>query len=121
MEQSLAFYENVLGARVESLLPQYAMAELRAGTSHIDLVDTTATDGRWALPPVAGGRNLDHVAVIVAPLDELALRRHLAAFAVPIIEERVNEDARGTSLSFYVCDPSGNVIELIGYRDQRNG
>jgi glyoxylase I family protein len=114
MEESLAFYEGVLGAHVESRLPDYGMAELRAGASHIDLVDTASPEGHWALPAVAGGRNLDHVALLIGPHDELALRRHLAAHAVPIIEERLNEDARGTSLSLYVRDPSGNVIELMG-------
>ncbi len=114
MQKSLAFYEGVLGASVESRLPQYGMAELRAGASHIDLVDTAAPEGSWALPRVAGGRNVDHVALRIGPHDELALRRHLAAHAVPVVEERVNDSANGTSLSLYVHDPSGNVIELMG-------
>ena len=114
MEESLAFYEDVLGASVESRMPQYAMVELRAGVSHIDLVDTAALEGRWAFPGVAGGRNVDHVALAIGPHDEIALRRHLETHAIPIIEERVNEAPRGTSLSMYVRDPSGNVIELMG-------
>jgi len=114
MKESLAFYEDVLGASVESRMPQFGMVELRAGVSHIDLVDTAAAEGRWALPGVAGGRNLDHVAIAIGPHDEPALRRHLEAHAIPIVEERVNEDPRGKSLSLYVRDPSGNVIELMG-------
>jgi catechol 2,3-dioxygenase-like lactoylglutathione lyase family enzyme len=90
------------------------MVELRAGVSHIDLVDVTAPEGRWAVPAVAGGRNVDHVAVRIGPHDQIALRGHLAAHSVPIVEERVNEDANGKSLSLYVRDPSGNLIELIG-------
>lgn len=113
MDEALAFYEGVLGAEVESRLPRYAMAELRAGASHIDLVDTSAPEGRWALPAVAGGRNVDHVALLIGSHDEQALRAHLAAHAVAVVEERVNDDARGRSLSLYVRDPSGNVIELM--------
>ncbi len=65
MDSALAFYQDVLGARLESRIPRYAMAELRAGASHIDLVDTSAPEGAWARPPVDGGRNVDHVAVQV--------------------------------------------------------
>lgn len=114
MEKSLAFYEGVLGAQVDSRLPEYAMAELRAGASHLDLVDITSPQGFWALPEIAGGRNVDHVALRLGPHDEAALREHLAAHAIPIVEERLNQNAEGTSLSLYVHDPSGNMIELMG-------
>jgi glyoxylase I family protein len=113
MEGSLVFYEDVLGARAESHLPQYAMVELRAGTSHLDLVDVAAPEGRWALPSVHGGRNVDHIALKVGACDENELRRHLAMHDVAIVEERSENDARGAILSLYVRDPSGNVVELI--------
>ena len=110
MDTALKFYENVLGAEIERRLPHYAMAELRAGVSHIDLVDTAASEGRWALPPVVGGRNIDHIALRIGDCDEHALRRHLAAHAVSIVEER----EEGDDLSIYIRDPAGNVIELMG-------
>lgn len=113
MERSLAFYEGVLGARVESRLAAYAMAELRVGASHLDLVDAAAPEGNWARPPVAGGRNLDHVAIRITGADEPSLRRHLAERGVKIVEERVEDDAGGRVLSLYVRDPSGNTIELM--------
>jgi hypothetical protein len=31
LERSIAFYQDVIGARLETELPRYAMAELRAG------------------------------------------------------------------------------------------
>jgi glyoxylase I family protein len=114
MNRCVAFYEGALGCRVETRLPQYGMIELRAGTSHLDLVDIAAPEGKWALPDVAGGRNIDHVCLALGPHDEGALRRHLAAHEIVIVEERVEEDASGTRLSLYVCDPSGNMIELLG-------
>jgi glyoxylase I family protein len=69
LERALSFYEAVLGARVESRFPKYAMVELRVGVSHIDLVDTSVAEGGWALPPVAGGRNVDHIGLRVAAPD----------------------------------------------------
>jgi len=116
MEGALAFYERGLGATVEARLPRYAMAELRVGSSHLDLVDIASAEGRWARPPVAGGRNVDHVAIRIDAADEAALRRHLAAHDVEIVEERIEETAPGKSLSLYVRDPSGNTLELMTRR-----
>jgi glyoxylase I family protein len=113
MEEALAFYEGALGAVVESRLPRYAMAELRVGASHLDLVDTSAPEGAWAKPAVAGGRNVDHVAIRIDAANEAALRHHLAAGGVAIVEERIEETAEGNTLSLYVRDPSGNTLELI--------
>ena len=112
MERAIAFYRDVIGCRVKERLPKYAMAELEAGAALIALVDIGAREGTWAKPPVAGGRNLDHLCLALEPHDEAALRAHLAKHHVEIIEEGVHGGARGESLSLYVRDPSGNVIEL---------
>ena len=114
MNRALGFYEAVLGCQVESRLPRYAMVELRAGSSHIDLVDTAASEGGWAIPPVEGGRNVDHVCLLLGPHDESELRQHLAAHDVAVVEERLEETQAGPRLSLYVRDPSGNTIELMG-------
>lgn len=113
MNDALAFYERVLGAVVESRLPQYGMAELRVGASHLDLVDISVRQGAWAKPPVTGGRNVDHVAIRIDASDEAALRGYLAACGVEIVEERIEETAAGRSLSLYVRDPSANKLELV--------
>ncbi len=110
MTECVRFYEEVLGCTVESRLPDYGMVELRAGSSHLDLVDAASPRGAWAKPAVAGGRNVDHVALRLARGDAGALRDHLAARGVPIAQERIEDD--GTT-SLYVRDPSGNTIELI--------
>jgi glyoxylase I family protein len=114
MEAALVFYERVLGVRLEARLPKYAMAELRAGVSHLDLVDAHAPEGAWARPPVSGGRNIDHFALRIKGCDEGVMRRHLASHGVAIVEERINDEPGGESLSFYVRDPSGNTVELMG-------
>jgi glyoxylase I family protein len=112
LEPAISFYERAVGATVESRLPGLAMAELRAGDSHIDLVDIGTPEGAWALPTVAGGRNLDHIGLRLEG-DQTALRRHLADCGVEVIEERINGESPVTSLSLYVRDPSGNVVELM--------
>jgi hypothetical protein len=87
-------------------LEQYAMAELSAG---IVLVDTDDPKGSWALEGSNPGRNVDHFAVRTSDWDEAAMRAWLAEHDVAIEEERAEED----SLSFYVRDPSGNLVELL--------
>ena len=114
MAEARAFYEEVLSCRFEEALPQYGMAVLRAGAALINLVDISAAEGSWALPQVTGGRNLDHYCLALGPCDEKALRQHLAHHGIEIIEELIHAGARGESLSLYVRDPSGNVIELKG-------
>jgi glyoxylase I family protein len=114
MKPAVQFYTDVLGCTVEGALPQYGMLQLRAGAALIDLVDISAPEAAWAKPPVAGGRNFDHLCLALGVHDEAALRRHLARHHVEIIEEGVHGGSRGESLSLYVRDPSGNVIELKG-------
>lgn len=114
MKPAVRFYTEVLGCTVEDALPQYGMLQLRAGAALIDLVDISAPEASWAKPPVAGGRNFDHLCLALGAHDEAALRRHLARHHVEIIEEGVHGGSRGESLSLYVRDPSGNVIELKG-------
>lgn len=114
MKPAVRFYTNVLGCTIEGKLPQYGMLQLRAGSALIDLVDISVPQAAWAVPPVAGGRNFDHLCLALGAHDEGKLRRHLARHRIEIIEEGVHGGSRGESLSLYVRDPSGNVIELKG-------
>ena len=57
---------------------------------------------------------MDHVCIATGPWDEAAMRAHLAAHGVEIVEEGIRGGARGDGLSFYVRDPSGNQLELKG-------
>ena len=114
MEAARDFYCQVIGCTVEGALPQYGMLQLRAGAALIDLVDISGPEGEWGRPEVAGGRNMDHVCIATGPWQEEALRAHLAAHGVEIVEEGIRTGARGDGLSFYIRDPSGNTIELKG-------
>ena len=114
MAAARAFYRDVIGCTVENALPQYGMLQLRAGAALVDLVDISGEPGAWARPPAPGGRNVDHICLATGRWDEAAMRAWLAAHGVAIVEEGVNNGARGESLSFYVKDPAGNTIELTG-------
>ena len=112
MAQAQQFYEQVLGCAVDRSLPEYGMLQLRVGASLIDLVDIGSSEGEWARPEVAGGRNMHHVCIATGPCEEQAMRAHLARHGVAIVEEGVRYGANGDGMSFYISDPSGNQIEL---------
>ncbi len=82
------------------------MAELSAG---VTLVDVDDPNGAWALEGASAGRNLDHFAILTEGWRQQDMRTWLASNGVAIEEVRVEED----ELSFYVRDPSGNLVELL--------
>ena len=114
MKAAEGFYRDVVGCTVDRSLPQYGMLQMRAGAALIDLVDIGSEAGAWGRPDVAGGRTLDHVCIATGPWDEAAMRAHLAAHGIAIVEEGIRYGARGEGMSFYVKDPAGNTIELKG-------
>jgi catechol 2,3-dioxygenase-like lactoylglutathione lyase family enzyme len=109
MAEAERFYCGVLGCSVQHRIPQNAMVELSAGVA---LVDTADPKGAWALDGSASGRNLDHFAIRIDRSEESAMREWLTANAVEIEEVRDEED----EFSFYVRDPSGNLVELLKRR-----
>lgn len=112
MAEAQHFYEQILGCTVDRALPEYGMLQLRAGASLIDLVDIGSQEGEWGRPEVEGGRNMDHVCIATGPCDEQSMRAHLARHGINIVEEGIRYGAKGDGMSFYICDPSGNQIEL---------
>ncbi len=112
MGRATGFYTDVIGCTIEKDQPRFGLRQLRAGAALIDLVDISAPEGEWAKPEVAGGRNVDHIALAIGSGDPKAVRRHLAAHGIEIIEEGDRTGALGDTLSFYIRDPDGNQIEL---------
>jgi glyoxylase I family protein len=106
MAEAERFYCGVLGCIVKRRMPEYGMAELSAG---VTLVDVEGPAGAWALEGAAAGRNLDHFALLTDGWDEAVMRGWLAANGIAIEEERAEEE----EFSFYVRDPSGNLVELL--------
>ena len=105
--RALAFYRDVLGLTVEREQPEIGLIQLRAGRSLIDLIPADPA-------AVADPRrpNIDHFALGVSPFREAALRKHLAAMRIPIVEAGLRYGAEGEGLSLYVLDPDGNKVEL---------
>jgi len=111
----LDFYEGVLGLSVDRDRPELGLTHIRAGAQMIDLVTLDGPLGRLGGEgPAAEGRNLDHFALQVRPFDEAAIRAHLAAHGVAVVEEGPRYGADGDGFSLYVRDPEGNTVELKG-------
>ena len=109
----LAFYQNVLG--VDRDRPELGLTHIRAGRQMIDLVTLDGPLGKaGGAGPETEGRNLDHFALQVRPFDEAAIRAHLAAHDVAVVEEGKRYGADGDGFSLYVRDPEGNTVELKG-------
>lgn len=114
-DRMLGFYVGVLGLSVDRDRPDLGLTHIRAGAQMIDLVTLDGPLGRkGGEGPGETGRNLDHFALQVRPFDEPAIRAHLDAHGVAIIEEGPRYGADGDGLSLYVRDPEGNVVELKG-------
>ena len=115
LEQSLAFYVDALGCRIEKRQETLGLIQLRAGGSLIDLVPLDGPLGRrGGAPPAKEGRNVDHFALQIAPFDDAAIRRHLALHDIPVSESGQRYGAEGTGPSIYIGDPDGNTVELKG-------
>ncbi len=122
IEASLAFYRDALGCTVDRVLEQLGLWQVRAGASLIDLVPLDGPLGRMGgAGPGAEGRNVDHFAIQVAPWDGQetdkfldAIRAHLAAHDIAIVDAGRRYGALGSGPSIYVRDPDGNTVELKG-------
>ena len=106
--RAVAFYESVLGLRVERELDTPRLVQLRAGAAMVDLVPGES----GAAAP--GGGNMDHFAVRLERFDPDALAAHLRAQGVEVGEVRRRYGADGYGPSLYIADPDGNVVELKG-------
>ncbi len=115
LPRMLDFYLGVLGCTVEKEQAAIGLTQLRAGRSLIDLVTLDGVLGRMGgAGPSVEGRNLDHFALAVLPYDEPAIRAHLAAHGVEVVDSGQRYGAEGEGPSVYVKDPEGNTVELKG-------
>jgi catechol 2,3-dioxygenase-like lactoylglutathione lyase family enzyme len=111
----LDFYCGVLGLSVDRDRPELGLTHVRAGRQMIDLVTLDGPLGKLGgAGPGREGRNLDHFALQVRPFDAAAIRAHLAAHGVAVVEEGERYGADGDGFSLYVRDPEGNTVELKG-------
>jgi len=103
----VAFYRDVLGCTVEREQPDFALVQLRAGRSLIDIVGP-----REAADSERG--NMDHLCLRIEPFDLGVLRAHLRHHAIDPGEAGRRYGAEGEGPSLYLADPEGNIVELKG-------
>jgi catechol 2,3-dioxygenase-like lactoylglutathione lyase family enzyme len=114
-DRMIGFYTEVLGCALDWDRPELGLTHIRAGRELIDLVTLDGPLGRTGgAGPGAEGRNLDHFCLRVAPFDEAAIRAHLAAHGVEVVDAGQRYGAAGDGPSLYVRDPEGNSVELKG-------
>lgn len=114
LDKATRWYMDVLGCQHGYAYPAIGMEQVWCGSALIVLYDITNPGAKGAIPPVAGGRNVDHVCIALSPFDEDAMRVHLKAHNVAVEREAFHGGARGMGNSFYVLDPWGNKLELKG-------
>ncbi len=114
LDRAVKWYADVLGCQPGYSYPKIGMEQVWCGAALIVLWDTSHPGAKNAIPPVAGGRNVDHVCIALSPFDHDAMRAHLKAHNVEIVQEALHGGARGMGNSFYVRDPFGNKLELKG-------
>jgi len=111
IERSLAFYTGPLG------LEPVRVAEWRAGRAPFPSVrvsPTTIIDlVRLPAGQPEGASNVDHICLVVEPLDWQEVVDSGVFTVLDGPGERFG--ARGTALSLYVRDPDGNTVELRWY------
>jgi catechol 2,3-dioxygenase-like lactoylglutathione lyase family enzyme len=115
VRRMVRFYCEVLGCRVERVLDDLGLTQLRAGEAMIDLVSVDGELGRRGGAPAGkDGRNVDHYCLRIEPFDAMALVSHLTAHGVMAGEIKRRYGAEGYGPSLYITDPEGNVVELKG-------
>jgi len=121
MNVALTFYKEFLGCSHGYSYPALGMEQVWAGSALIVLWDITHPGATAAVPPVQGGRNVDHVCIATGPFDEVEFRDHCSRNGVEIELEALHGGARGMGNSFYIRDPFGNRLEIKGPANYPDG
>ena len=115
LENMIAFYQDVLGCKLERGPGEAGLAQLRAGHSLIDLVDANGPLGqRGGDQPDHAAPNMDHVCFLVQPWDTDSIKAHLKQNEVASGDVASRYGATGMGPSMYLRDPEGNAVELKG-------
>ena len=106
------FYQHVLGAKLERVLEQEGLYQLRVGSALIDILSTNGSldsgaDLQHSTSPLA------HLCLAVSAANAQALFRHLRAKGIQEpLSFATRYGARGYGRSVYIHDPDGNTLEL---------
>ncbi|QYJ88118.1 VOC family protein [Shewanella mesophila] len=113
LDAMLHFYQQILGCAIERELKDEGLTQLRAGNALIDIVCCDSELGcLGGKAPQQDGRNVDHVCLLINPMDEQALLDYLVEFNIAPEGFAKRYGAQGFGRSLYINDPEGNVIEL---------
>ena len=97
LDASMRFYRDVLGCSVDKVQETIGLWQMRAGSSLIDLVPVDGVLGKIGGAPAGlEGHNVDHVALQVTPWNEGAIRDHLGANGIAIVDSGPRYGAEGT-------------------------
>ncbi|HLY59114.1 MAG TPA: VOC family protein [Stellaceae bacterium] len=108
IERSLEFYVQVLGLRLERVIEDLGIYQVRAGKNIIDLLALSA----GKVLAEKDQRGLDHVCLMIdGDIDDIVsyLKEKKIEFASPV---RELYGATGFGTSMYIVDPDGHMIEL---------
>jgi catechol 2,3-dioxygenase-like lactoylglutathione lyase family enzyme len=107
VERSLAFYTHELG------LEPIHVDEWRRGERFFPSVRVSADTILDLLAAPRTGDNVDHICLVVEPMDFDALK---AGGRFEVLEGPATRfGARGDGTSIYIRDPDGNLVELRYY------
>ena len=113
LDETMAFYVEVLGCTLERELPELGLHQLRAGRALIDLVPVGSRLG-GPHPPDAGRGNMAHFCLRIDDPDWDAVGIHLRAHGIAFEPPETRYGAGGYGPSIYITDPEGNMVELKG-------
>jgi catechol 2,3-dioxygenase-like lactoylglutathione lyase family enzyme len=110
LEVARAFYVDLIGCQFIKALPEFDQELLHAGATPISLVRSPAPERALSFPE-AQAIGLDHFCVLLED-DATELRKGLSEGGVAVEDEVSNHGDNPPTLSLYVRDPSGNMVEL---------
>ena len=113
LEQTLAFYREVLGCHLERVVEDIGLYQLRAGSCLIDLVPVGSELG-GSSPPREAAFNMAHVCLRIEAVEFDALREFLLTRGIDTQAPARRYGADGFGQSIYIQDPEGNIVELKG-------
>lgn len=111
LDATLAFYQGVLGCRLERVVEDVGLYQLRAGSALIDLVPIGSSLGGDTAPDQEKA-NVAHFCLQLTDPDWAQIRALLNQYDVAWQEPKRRYGATGFGLSIYLTDPEGNGVEL---------